>query len=185
MEKLYNRIDFHNGTTPALNDSNLNAISKAVDDIDNRICTIAADIILEAPAIREAVVETQRLAEEIDELAVSVVPSAERAEAAAERAEEAAKHAATTEVIVSPVLTSGTTIAEISVNGDVTRIYAPAGGGGTASYNDLIEDTLPKLNGVMLKGDVGLEALGIASSAALADLARQVSDANTIIEEAL
>lgn len=41
MEKLYDRIDFHNNAAPALNESNLNAISKAIDDIDNRLIKVA------------------------------------------------------------------------------------------------------------------------------------------------
>lgn len=61
MEKLYNRIDFHNGTVPALNDANLNAMSKAIDDLDNRIINLPVVITEE---------------------------SIEKAEAAAERAEE-------------------------------------------------------------------------------------------------
>lgn len=42
MVKLYNRIYFSNGTTPALNETNLNAMSKAIDDIDNRVIDLAA-----------------------------------------------------------------------------------------------------------------------------------------------
>jgi len=41
MEKLYDRIDFQNDTTPALNETNLNAMSKAIDDIDNRLIKVA------------------------------------------------------------------------------------------------------------------------------------------------
>lgn len=41
MNKLYDRIDFRNGSVPALNESNLNAMSKAIDDIDTRVTTIA------------------------------------------------------------------------------------------------------------------------------------------------
>ena len=36
MDKLYNKIVFHNDTSPALNETNLNAMSKAIDDIDDR-----------------------------------------------------------------------------------------------------------------------------------------------------
>lgn len=44
MEKLYERINFVNGTSPALNANNLNLISKAIDDIDNRLVSVANNI---------------------------------------------------------------------------------------------------------------------------------------------
>lgn len=53
MVKLFNRIFFSNGTTPALNATNLNAMSKAIDDIDNRVIEIAA-----SPDIRVGTVTT-------------------------------------------------------------------------------------------------------------------------------
>lgn len=45
MNKLYDRIYWHNNTTPALNESNLNSMSKAIDDIDDRVIQIADDIV--------------------------------------------------------------------------------------------------------------------------------------------
>lgn len=62
MEKLYNRIDFHNGTTPALNESNLNAMSKAIDDLDNRVIKLPAVISEESV---EICVEAAKRAEEV------------------------------------------------------------------------------------------------------------------------
>jgi hypothetical protein len=44
MEKLYERIVFHNEASPALNETNLNLISKAIDDIDNRLIEVADNI---------------------------------------------------------------------------------------------------------------------------------------------
>ena len=41
MEKLYDRIDFVNEASPALNATNLNLVSKAIDDIDTRVVTLA------------------------------------------------------------------------------------------------------------------------------------------------
>lgn len=62
MEKLYNRIDFHNGTTPALNESNLNSMSKAIDDLDNRVIKLPAVISEESV---EICVEAAKRAEEV------------------------------------------------------------------------------------------------------------------------
>lgn len=45
MEKLYDRIYWYNNTTPALNASNLNSMSKAIDDIDNRVIQIADEVV--------------------------------------------------------------------------------------------------------------------------------------------
>lgn len=181
MEKLYNRIDFHNGTTPALNDSNLNAMSKAIDDIDNRVRDIASDVITSIPTIETALVETERLAEEIETLALSVRPNADRAETAADRAEEAAKHATTTEVIVTPLITSGTHIADISVDGDITQLFCSGGGsGGASSYNELSDR--PTLAGITIEGAHDLGYYGIASASALSELANIVGNANTLLE---
>lgn len=41
MEKLFERIDFVNGTNPALNATNLNLMSKAISDIDDRLVKVA------------------------------------------------------------------------------------------------------------------------------------------------
>lgn len=45
LPKLFQRIFWHNNTTPALNESNLNAMSKGIDDIDNRVIQIAGDVV--------------------------------------------------------------------------------------------------------------------------------------------
>lgn len=59
MNKLYDRIDFHNGTEPALNESNLNAMSKGIDDIDDRVVKLGT-------AVLETVPELERIAEDIE-----------------------------------------------------------------------------------------------------------------------
>lgn len=45
MNKLYDRIYWHNDTNPALNESNLNSMSKAIDDIDDRVIQIADEVV--------------------------------------------------------------------------------------------------------------------------------------------
>lgn len=46
LTKLYTRIDWENNTTPAINETNLNLMSKAIDDIDDRVIDLGADILL-------------------------------------------------------------------------------------------------------------------------------------------
>ena len=42
LPKLFQRIFWHNNTDPAINETNLNAISKAIDDIDDRVIQIGS-----------------------------------------------------------------------------------------------------------------------------------------------
>ena len=68
MEKLYDRIDWHNNTSPALNETNLNRMSKAVDDIDDRVVDIAGTVMETVPQIQEDLAETQELLEDAEEI---------------------------------------------------------------------------------------------------------------------
>ena len=68
MEKLYDRIDFHNNTTPALNESNLNAMSKAIDDIDDRVVSLAGDVLTVVPQIAAYLEQAQDLEEALEQL---------------------------------------------------------------------------------------------------------------------
>ena len=62
MNKLYDRIDFVNNTTPALNQTNLNKLSKAVDDIDDRVIEIADDVLVVVPEILDKYADIEALA---------------------------------------------------------------------------------------------------------------------------
>lgn len=62
MNKLYNRQTWHNNTTPALNETNLNILSKAVDDIDDRVIEIAGDVLVVVPEILEKYADIEALA---------------------------------------------------------------------------------------------------------------------------
>jgi len=62
MNKLYDRIDFVNNTTPALNETNLNAMSKALDDIDDRVIDIAGDVLVVVPEILDKYADIEALA---------------------------------------------------------------------------------------------------------------------------
>lgn len=51
LPKLFERIIFHNNASPALNETNLNLMSKALDDIDDRLISLAGDVISKAESI--------------------------------------------------------------------------------------------------------------------------------------
>lgn len=61
LSKLFQRIFWTNNTTPAINASNLNAISKGLDDVDDRVIEIAGTIMEDVPAIQEALEEVETL----------------------------------------------------------------------------------------------------------------------------
>lgn len=140
MEKLYERQIFKNDDVPALNETNLNILTKAVDDIDNRL----KDVI---PA--DDYIEIARQTQEY-----------------ARQAEESAEKAQTTEVIVDALVTTGTHIADISVNGHKKEIYAPQGGGSTINVIDNLDsdssvDALSAKQGKELNNKFGGVKFGI------------------------
>lgn len=53
LPKLYEQIVWHNNTTPALNEDNLNSMSQAIEDIDDRVIDIASTIMEDVPIIEE------------------------------------------------------------------------------------------------------------------------------------
>lgn len=61
LPKLYEQIVWHNGTTPALNEDNLNSMSQAIDDIDDRVIEIASTVMEDVPALEEALEEVETL----------------------------------------------------------------------------------------------------------------------------
>lgn len=63
MEKLYDRIDWHNNSTPALNESNLNSMSKAIDDIDDRLIELGDDVFVVVPQIQALVEALEELSQ--------------------------------------------------------------------------------------------------------------------------
>ena len=86
LPKLFNRIIFHNNTTPSLNEDNENAMSKAIDDIDDRVIALAGTIMEDVPQIQEALEILEPAIENIDS-------NVERAETAADDAEDSAETA--------------------------------------------------------------------------------------------
>lgn len=63
LSKLYSRIDFENNTTPALNETNLNLISKAIDDIDDRVIELGDDVLQYVPQILSIYSDIQTLSQ--------------------------------------------------------------------------------------------------------------------------
>lgn len=61
MNKLYTRINWVNNTTPALNETNLNLMSKGIDDIDNRVVNIAGDIMTSIGQIEQDLQQAEAL----------------------------------------------------------------------------------------------------------------------------
>ena len=80
LPKLFQRIFWHNNTTPDINEDNLNAMSKAIDDIDNRLITIASDTYEKIPEIEE---DMEILGPAVENIDANVA----RAETAANNAE--------------------------------------------------------------------------------------------------
>ena len=68
LTKLYNRIIWENDTTPALNDTNLNAMSKALDDVDDRVISLAGTIMEDLPQVQEDLDEAAALVDQMEEL---------------------------------------------------------------------------------------------------------------------
>jgi len=87
LSKLYELITWINGTAPALNEDNLNAMSQAIDDIDDRVIDLAGTIMEDVPQIIEDMEILEPAIENIDE-------NVARAEAAAESAEQYAEEIA-------------------------------------------------------------------------------------------
>lgn len=152
MNKLYERIDFVNDTTPALNDSNLNLMSKAIDDIDDRVIEVSDDIMVVVPQIQEMLQSAEALVTEAEASANSASISADNAE---HFAEEAAAGSGGNNLAYADEMLQlkrdNVVLSAVHISG--------GGGGGTSNYNDL--SNKPSINNVELVGNKTLEALGI------------------------
>lgn len=83
LPKLYDRTIWHNNTTPAINEDNLNAISKGLDDVDDRLIELAGTIMEDVPQIIEDM-------EILEPAVASIASNVARSETAATNAETAA-----------------------------------------------------------------------------------------------
>lgn len=63
MNKLYNPIEWENGTTPAINEDNLNAISQGLSDVDDRVIEVCGMVLEDVPEIKEIFDQIEELSE--------------------------------------------------------------------------------------------------------------------------
>lgn len=89
LPKLFERIIFHNNASPALNETNLNLLSKGVSDIDDRVIALAGNILEVVPEIKEMTDSAQALIDGCTVSAESASASATAADASAEAAADA------------------------------------------------------------------------------------------------
>lgn len=68
LPKLYERIIWHNNTNPALNEDNLNAMSKALDEVDDRVIALGDDVIEVLPQIVHYLEQAEDLVEALENL---------------------------------------------------------------------------------------------------------------------
>ena len=68
LSKLYERIIFVNDTVPALNDTNLNKMSKALDDLDNRVISLAGTVMEDVPQIQQDLEQAAALVDQMEEM---------------------------------------------------------------------------------------------------------------------
>lgn len=83
MDKLYDRIDWVNNTTPALNEDNLNAMSKGIDDIDDRVLSLGSAVLEVIPDLEDMLSHGQELKQYRDD-ALAAATAAEGDEEDAE-----------------------------------------------------------------------------------------------------
>ena len=79
LPKLFQRIFWHNNTTPAINEDNLNAMSKGLSDVDDRVISLAGTIMEDVPQIQEDIEELEEDFALIDEKIAAATSEANRA----------------------------------------------------------------------------------------------------------
>ena len=79
MDKLYDRTIWENNTTPALNEDNLNAMSKAIDDIDDRVIDLGAGVLEVIPELEDLLENAEQIIEDTRGYAESAEQSAQDA----------------------------------------------------------------------------------------------------------
>ena len=86
LPKLFQRIFWHNNTTPAIQEGNLNAMSKGLSDVDDRVIGLAGTIMEDVPQIQEDIEELEADMALIDTKIASATAEANRATTAANNA---------------------------------------------------------------------------------------------------
>ena len=67
MVKLYERINWINNSPPALNETNLNRMDRALNAIDDRVIDIADLIVTVVPQVQELLDDAEQLVEDCEE----------------------------------------------------------------------------------------------------------------------
>lgn len=182
MDKLYERILFEDDTAPDLSAAIMNSMSKAIDDIDNRVIEIAPeDLVLQLHDAQEVLERSEALLADIEQNIDVIKQSAQSASTNANRAEQAAEEAS--QYVVEPATLSkagvvkpdGTTT---TVDEDGT-IHAVGGGGGTSDYSALANK--PKINNVELSGDKTSSDLGLLATSDKAELNSKGENINVYV----
>lgn len=87
LPKLYDRIIWHNDTEPALNEDNLNSMSKGLSDVDDRLIELAGTIMEDVPVIQHDLEILEPAIENIDANVARAETAADDAEAEALKSE--------------------------------------------------------------------------------------------------
>lgn len=91
MNKLYNRIDWENNTTPALNEDNLNDMSKAIDDIDDRVVELGGGLLDTLPTLQNLATNATQIINDTQGYATAADNSADAAALSENNAEDSAE----------------------------------------------------------------------------------------------
>ena len=70
LPKIYDKIEhqWHNNTTPSINENELNAISSGLSDVDDRVIMLAGNMMETIPRLEEDIEEVQEIAESLEAL---------------------------------------------------------------------------------------------------------------------
>lgn len=88
MNKLYDLITWQNNTAPALNEDNLNAMSIALDGIDDRVVELGGAILEVAPRLEYLADNAEQIINDTKDYAESAEADAQTASTAAESAKD-------------------------------------------------------------------------------------------------
>lgn len=100
LPKLFNLITWHNNTTPAINEDNLNAMSEAIDNIDDRVIGLAGTITEDVAQIQEDIEEIEGYMDVIDDKVDAATTAANNA--------NTSKNTAASQALVSEGYAKGT-----------------------------------------------------------------------------
>lgn len=101
LPKLFQRIFFRNNTTPALNEDNLNAISKGLSDVDDRVIELAGTIMEDVVEIKEDIDEVEGMIDDVGQYITQAKGYAQTASTKATEASNSATSAATSATAAS------------------------------------------------------------------------------------